>query len=104
MRPGDEDFCNTTTVAFTRFLFNDFSAKGRRPLVIDGDDVLWRTPEIVKAVCGVVGLDANGVKDTWEQIKDGEYGSSEPVMKAYLAEVLASTGVIRENDKVSISV
>lgn len=99
MRPGGEDFSNTTTATFTRFLFDDFAAKGRTPIVVDGDDVILRTREVVEAVCARLGLDAGLVQDTWEPIED--YGTGEPVMSAYMAEILSSTGVRRDRSDVS---
>ena len=99
MRPGDEDFSNTTTAAFIRFLYDDFASKGRTPIVVDGDDVLSRTREVAETVCARLGLDAGLVQDTWEPIED--YGTTEPIMRAYMAEVLSSTGVRGEESGVS---
>lgn len=101
MRPGDEDFSNSTTLAFSRFLYDDFVAKGREPIIVDGDDVVWRTQEVKEGVCARLGLEAQEVRETWDPVELGQYAVEEPVIRGYLAEVLASERIKREGQEVS---
>lgn len=63
--PAEEDFEAITTLKLSRDLFDGFCSQGRKPLVVDGDDVLWHTAEVTKAVCEYVGIDADSLSDTW---------------------------------------
>lgn len=102
MRPGDEDFHNTTTLRFSRYLYDHFTSQGRQPIVVDGEDVLWRTKEVAEAVCGRLGLSAEGVRDVWEPSEMEGYGLGQPMIRAYMADILDSRGVVRPDVKVSV--
>lgn len=43
MRPGDEDFVWATTLQWSVYMHDFFKHQGRAVIVIDGDDMCWRS-------------------------------------------------------------
>ena len=100
MRPGDEDFTNTSSLALSRYLFEDFRKKGMDPVVVDGDDVVWRTEDMKVKLCYALGLNPGLVCDKWEPVPL-EDRPTIPMMVSYLQTIHDSTGIERPDSKVS---
>ncbi|KAI5361102.1 hypothetical protein Slin15195_G122140 [Septoria linicola] len=84
IRPGDEDWDLITGMQIQRYLFDFFRKRdGRAPLVIDGDDVVWRTAEV-------------GSKE-WEAVPEGQR-SSDALLGHFLQDINDSTGIVRSTD------
>lgn len=95
IRPGDEDWKAITAIKLQRRLFDYFKLReGRAPLVIDGDDVVWRTKEVGKGLCQALDIDFEGLTESWEAVPENER-SDDPVIKYFLQTIDDSTGIER---------
>lgn len=101
-RPGDEDFDFICVNRPLRVLFEHFSAQGRRPVVVDAEDILWRTEELARNVCASLGtVDAAGLSDTWEPAGEAEMAALNPLRVMLTRNILESSGIERPREKVS---
>lgn len=98
--PAEEDFEAITTLKLSRDLFDRFCSQGRKPLVVDGDDVLWHTAEVTKAVCEYVGIDADSLSDTWTPYPEHERSTSNPYIYEWTKVTWESDGIERPAEKV----
>ena len=97
--PGDEDFKLCTSLHYCRLIFDVFESQGRRPIVVDGEDVVWRTEEMTNNVCKALGIDSAGVAQTWQPTPP-EKRPQHPIIAAFTKTVHESTGVERPAKKV----
>ena len=98
--PGDEDFYLCTSLRYSRMLHDLFRAQGREAIVVDGDDVIWRTQEMTSNVCNVLGIDPEGVKEQWEPTA-AEQRPTHPIIAGFTTTIHESTGVERPSGGVS---
>lgn len=101
MRPGGEDWRICTGVSVQHRLFNFFLERdGKPPVVVDGDEVVWRTDELGQKLCKALGLEAGGLSDTWEAKSDGVH-TQDALIAAALHDINASTGIQRGSSRPS---
>lgn len=95
VRPGEEDWETITDLRLQRLVFDCIKEnRGVAPIVVDGDDVVWRTQELGKALGRALDLDPQGFSDRWDAVpKDRR--SKWPIIRHFLATIDASTGVER---------
>ena len=98
--PGDEDFFYCASLACCRMLFDLFQSQGRAPIVVEGDDVVWRTQEMSTNVCNKLGIDPSGVEEQWEPTPQDQRHPN-PIVAAFTKTIHDSTGVERPSEKVS---
>ena len=98
-RPGDEDFHFMTSLWYCRILYDLFVSQGRKPIVVDGEDVLWRTAEMSRNVCEALGIDPNGVSETWTPTPEDKR-PGHPIVASFTETIHNSTGVERPAKKV----
>ncbi|ESK89817.1 hypothetical protein Moror_16782 [Moniliophthora roreri MCA 2997] len=81
-----------------RLIFNCFSGAGRKPIVIDGGNLLEDPKGQMKKLCEGLGIDESKIEYTWnlgDDRKDGLYSHvPEPLLKAFAGTLHQSTGVI----------
>lgn len=101
-RPGDEDFDLITSTRHSRLLFEYFRhiRNGKTPIVIDAEDVLWRTKELGDRLSAALDLAPGRFKDTWDPMPE-EQKSSNWFIRAMTTTMTDSTGIERP-DKVSL--
>ncbi len=87
-----------------RFLYDVFCSQGRAPLVIEGDDVLWRTDEVAKAVCDHIGIGIDGLTETWQPYAEHERPNKNPYFYMWMKTAWDSTELQRPIEKVSPSI
>ena len=102
-RPGDEDFNLITCTRHSRWLFEYFkhTRGGLTPIVVDGEDVLWRTQELGSNICAALGLPADGLKDQWDRLPE-ERKHPNWFLAAMTTTMTDSTGIERMDEKVSV--
>jgi hypothetical protein len=102
VRPGDEDFDMICMNKPLRLLFDYFRAQRRRPVVVDAEDILWRTEDMSRCLCASLGtIDSRGLHDTWEPASQEEVRLMNPVMVMMMKNILESSGIERPSEKVS---
>ena len=68
-RPGGENFDLITSWHFARLIFEYFRLSRKAiPIVVDGEDILWRTEELGRNFCEAVGIDSSGLKERWDTL------------------------------------
>lgn len=94
IRPGDFSWNIATGSNLQRMLFDKIKVQhGQPPLVVDGDDVVWRAEDVSDAVCRALGLDG-GLSDTWDPVpKERRHWSSS--IRMFLQMIDDSTGIQR---------
>lgn len=102
-RPGEEDFDLIAMNRPVRVLFDYFTAQGRPPIVVDGEDLLWRTDEIAKGICASLpqNLDPSGFSDTWTPTTKEEIEKMNPLVYQLTKDMHDSDGIRRPAEKVS---
>ena len=98
--PTDEDFHFCSSLRYCRMLFDLFQSKGQKSIVVDGDDVVWRTEEMTTNVCRALGIDPTGVKQRWEPTP-ADQRPLNPVILGFTKSIHDSTGRERPAQKVS---
>lgn len=92
-RPGDEGWKLATGMQLQRRLFDFFNDRdGRPPLVVDGDDVIWRTESVRDGLCHALELDPQGLSETWEPVPEHQR-PKEPLLRHFLHAIDGSTGI-----------
>jgi len=102
-QPGDEDLDLITSNKELRMLFDFLQSHGQRPIVVDGDDLLWRTEEFSKALCERLGLDAEGLSDRWEVVPQKEIDKMNPALYMFTRDIQHSSGIERPAVRVSLA-
>ena len=98
VRPGDEDFEIICDLSSQRYVFDYFKNRtGKAPIVVDGDDVVWRTEELAQALGKALNLDPAGFSDTWDVVPE-EKRSEWPIIRMFLTTIDGSTGVERGSE------
>ena len=98
IRPGDEDWDLITGIGIQRHLFDFFRRRDSQPpLVIDGDDTVWKTPEIGKKVCEALRIGTSGISDQWQAVPEDQR-SKDPLLRHFLQVSDNSTGIVRTTD------
>lgn len=100
-RPGDEDFELITMNKPIRILFDWYSAHGKQPVVVDTEDILWRTDEMSKNLCARLGIDPAGLSDKWDPTPKEQLDRMNPVVLMLTKDMQDSKGIIRPEEKVS---
>lgn len=100
IQPEDEDMDLFASLKFSRVLFEYFkTVSGETPLVVDGEDILWRTEELGSNLCTALGLPLTGLAENWatttEDVRPKEWWIWELTKKMH-----ESTGIIRPAVKV----
>lgn len=88
-----------TWLYFSRILFDLFKSQGRSVIVVEGDDVVNRTKEMTDNVCNAIGIDPEGVTQTWKTTPE-EDRHPNVIIRAFLSTIYDSTGVERSAEKV----
>lgn len=98
VRPGGEDWQLANGIMFQRRLFDHFRSIGRPPVVVDGDDVIWRTDELRDNLCRALGLDPNGISSSWEAVPQDKR-SKHDIIRYFLQTIDDSTGIMYPSEQ-----
>lgn len=101
-RAGDEDFSLIASARELGLLFDYFKDIGRRPIVVDGDDLLWRTSEMSSALCKRLGIDAAGLSDTWAPVSEEQIAKMNPLVYMLTKDIQESSGIQRPHSRASL--
>lgn len=95
-----EDWKLVNGVPLQRRLFDHFQEcnKGTSPLVVDGDDVIWRTDELRDSLSRALDLDPKGLSSVWEAVPQDERDEN-PIMRHFLQVIDDSTGIVRPSEQ-----
>ena len=66
--PGDEDFEAYGTLRWCQILFDYFVSKGHTPAVVEAQDFIHNTMPTLHELCRILGIDPEGVRDTWDPV------------------------------------
>ena len=99
-RPGDEDFAVATSAKTYRLLFDVLRSQGRTAIVVDGDDVLWRTADLGKKVCAALGINSASLSDRWVPIPESKMPLDNPIILAWTTTIWESSSIERPAEKV----
>ena len=95
--PEDEDFRFLSTLGYSRVLFDLFRHLGKDPIVVDGDDVVWRTKDMTTNVCKALGISPEGVAKEWEPTPE-DHRPTNPIVAGFTKTMHESHGVERPAD------
>ncbi|KAK3698973.1 hypothetical protein LTR37_016664 [Vermiconidia calcicola] len=97
-RPGDEDFETATTLRLSRALYDFLCSRGKTPIVVDAEDMLWRTQDLATNICGALNIDAKGITDKWDPVPIEKWPAN-PVLLAWTEVIWKSSGIERPTTK-----
>ena len=99
-RPGDEDFDGICMNRPLRILFDFFCAQGRQPVVVDAEDILWRTEEMTRNLCAAIeSVEAGSLSDKWKPTSQAEMDRMNPLVVMLTKNILESSGIERPSEK-----
>lgn len=99
--PTGEDMLLQTSLRYCRMIFDYYySTTGDLPVVVDGEDITWRSDEIGSKLCDALNLDGSGLQDEWDPTPDTERPSN-PYIWAFTKDMHESTGIRRSDAPVS---
>ena len=101
MQPTDEDFAAWGTLSWCRILYDYFVSRGHRPPIIDAEDVIYNTKPTTDKLCKVLGIDPEGVKETWDPLPKA-YWPHHKMAVAFTGELMRSSGIERRAEQVSL--
>jgi hypothetical protein len=101
MGPSDEDFECLCSLALHRTVFELFRQKGLTPVVVDAEDILWRTRKMTENLSDSLGLDATQFSEIWETWPEDQQDPS-PLIQAFVQTIYASTGIERPAEMVRL--
>lgn len=101
-QPGDENFAMITSTRHSRWLFEYLrhNRGGQIPIVVDSEDILWRTQELGNRLCTALDLSSGELKDTWDPMPE-EWKHPNVFIRAMTATMADSTGIERPDPQVS---
>lgn len=92
-QPDHSDWRVMLAMPLQRAFFDFLTKKnGKRPLVVDGDDVLWRPDELADGLCKELGIEHKLFK-AWG-VWPHEDRTTNFLVKHFLAEIYESIGII----------
>ncbi|KAI3335274.1 hypothetical protein F4824DRAFT_161251 [Ustulina deusta] len=91
-QPFDIEASTKFVRALYDFYTNYFGENSQWPIVLDADDVIMY-PELVLKYAGLVGLDPNKVRFSWEKASQEKVDKLLPSVQVMLSTINASTGV-----------
>lgn len=94
IRASDEDFEILCSYGPMRRLFDHYRSQGVEPIVVDGDDIVFRTEEVKGVLAAKLGVKEEGLRETWEEWPE-EDRHENPLMKMFLSTIYASRGIER---------
>lgn len=95
---GDICWRHMTDVAMQRLVFDTVTKRDDKPpIVIDGDDVVWRTSEVGDLLCKRLGI-SSSLRESWDVTPQHER-PKDPVVAAFLKNIHDSSGIVRSHDK-----
>ncbi|KAI1817546.1 hypothetical protein GGS20DRAFT_14768 [Poronia punctata] len=98
-RSQKEPFDVESTLKFVRalheFYVGHFGPDSQWPVVLDADDIITH-PELVIKYAGMVGLDAEKLKFSWEKMSPEKLESLPPAQRIMIQTLSSSTGLLRE--------
>ncbi|KAI0164946.1 hypothetical protein GGR57DRAFT_451165 [Xylariaceae sp. FL1272] len=101
-RPGDEDFDFLCINKPLRLLFDYLTSKGRQPVVVNAEDLLWRTDDLTNNMCTSLGtIDAATLSDKWKPATEEELARLNPLRVMLTRNILESSGIERPNERPS---
>jgi hypothetical protein len=100
--PSDEDFQMITSNKHQRLLFDWYKARGQLPIVIDAEDILWRTREMTESLCQQLGgvLDPKTFSESWEPTSKEVVERMNPLVYMLTKDIQESRGIQRQAEKV----
>lgn len=64
VHPLDEDFECFGTLRWTQIMYDYFVSIGIKPIIVEAVDFIYNTKATTDKLCGMLGLDPEGVKDS----------------------------------------
>lgn len=99
--PTGEDMVVQTTLRYCRMIFEQFrSTTGKLPLVVDGEDITWRSQDIGEKLCIALKLDVDGLKYEWEPTRPSGR-PTDPYIWRFTQDMHESTGIRQSSCNVS---
>ena len=101
IRPSDDEFTFCTSFRFIKMLFDLLRSEnaGKPPIVVDGDDLLWRTDELMARLSEHVGIEKGGFRTQWDPTPESER-SKNPIIAGFTKTMHDSKGIERPGEKV----
>ena len=100
--PTDEDFIAFSSLRWCRILFDYFVSQGQKPALVDAEDVIWKTKATTDKLCAQLGIDPEGIKDTWDPVPK-EYWPDHKIAIAFTGDMMGSKGIERRGKEVSFN-
>lgn len=76
--PDGQDMRLQTTLQYARMIFDYLrTLSGSSPLVVDGDDIVWRAEQVKDGLCKGLGLDSTSIHEHWKPTPMEERPSNE---------------------------
>lgn len=102
IHPSDEEFEVMASLSVLRWLYDLFAARGRKAVVVDGDDIVHRTLPMKANLCAALKLDPENMSETWEPGFE-PFARYPPGMTVLVEGILASKGIEQDEKEVSKS-
>lgn len=89
---GEPSTTSLMTLSWSRFMYNWYMDHGITPVLIDADDIM-NSPEAVREMCRLSGLDADALIFEWETRT-----ATNKQMHAFTSTIYTSTGIVKGKD------
>ena len=95
--PGDEEFDISTSLRWAKCLYEYFINQGHNPIILDAEDVIYNTKAITDKLCDFLGIDSDGVKETWDPLPREQW-PDHSIGNALTGHLMGSSGVERAKE------
>ena len=96
----DEDFRALASLLFTRMMFDYFQSIGKRPIVVDAEDLVTKPEDLATALCSALGIDRSGVSLEWDSLPEDHWPHLDQQVKEFAGDLLKSKGIKSSAKKV----
>ncbi|KAF7190422.1 hypothetical protein HII31_08136 [Pseudocercospora fuligena] len=95
---GDEIVKAWTMQSSAKFLYEHLLALAINPVVVDGDDVMYKSSDLCAKLCALWQLDPSGVRFEWQE--GSEVEKSFPLSDGYMNVTFGSKGIVQREPKI----
>ncbi|KAK3724464.1 hypothetical protein LTR37_001088 [Vermiconidia calcicola] len=96
LQPDDEDFEVEGTLRWCQMLYDYFVYRGVPPALVEAQDLVYNFQPTMNKLCSGLGIDPEGVKDTWDPVPK-EHWPDDKITVTLTGALLSSSGLERRS-------
>ncbi|KAK4896237.1 hypothetical protein LTR27_005759 [Elasticomyces elasticus] len=101
----DEDFIMQISLRWTRLMMDYYRAQGRKPILVDAEDVLDHAEVLMPKLCGLLGIDAAGIVYSWDAIPKEQWPQDDAgIVETFIGTFMSSSGIMKRESRDPVNI